>query len=208
MATETQSNRPTFTTEQHEAWNKAKLLLKTFAGNDTIRYRALHIAMSELRGKYRKHKGLIETPSKNPNKLENRQACDKYARLRERIDSWKAYFDNPGAKKLYIICDGSLSESQKAVQSAHAVAQFLKEHPLAPWANGTLVLLQNDEPTENPSMRKRSHFETILGWYFSKLSWRFFTEWREEDLDNKLTAVAILDDFRTLATDHRDIKLL
>ena len=200
MANELTSTRPTFTLEQKEAWNKAKLLLKTFAGNDTLRYRALHIAMSELRGRYRKHKGPIEAPSKNPNKLQQRQCCDKYAQLRERIDSWKAYFDNPGTKKLFIICDHELTESQKAVQSAHAAAQFLKEHPLAPWSNGTLVLLQSD-----PDKYVKS-FAEVISRFFYERNYHYHTAWREEDMGNQVTAVAVLDDYKAIS--NRNTKML
>lgn len=189
-----------YTNEQREAWSKAKLLLKSLRFDNTLRYRALHIAMSELRSKTKKHKGPIETPSKNPNKLQCRISTDKNAQLRERIDSWKSYFENPGAKKLYIICDHELSESQKAVQSAHATAQFLKEHPLAPWTNGTLVLLQTNND------KYRIGFETIAKWYFGKHSWNYHTEWTEEDLDGRTTAFAVLDDYR--AIDNRNLKLL
>jgi hypothetical protein len=196
MATELNNERPIFTNEQKEAWNKAKLLLKTFAGSDTVRYRALHIAMSELRGRYRKHKGPIEAPSKNPNKLQQRLSCDKNAQLRERIDSWKVYFDNPGAKKLYIICDYTLSESQKAVQSAHAAAQFLKEHPLAPWVNGTLVLLQSSDKYQSTKYMCDT-FQKFSDRYYT-WRWLFKTEWREPDMDNALTAIAVLDDFNVI----------
>jgi len=207
MATEILNNtRPTFTNEQKEAWNKAKLLLKTFAGNDTVRYRALHIAMSELRGRYRKHKGPIEAPSTNPNKLQQRQSCDKNAQLRERIDSWKVYFDNPGAKKLYIICDHTLTKSQKAVQSAHAAAQFLKEHPLAPWANGTLVLLQSCDKYQSTKYMCNT-FEKFSDRYYT-WRWLFKTEWREPDMDNALTAIAVLDDFNVIDNNEYTVKML
>jgi hypothetical protein len=193
----------TFTPEQKEAWNKAKLLLKTLAGHDTLRYRALHIAMSELRGMHRTHKGPIETPSKNPNKLQCRISTDKNAQLRERIDSWKTYFDNPGAKKLYIICDHELSESQKAVQSAHAAAQFLKEHPFAPWTNGTLVLLQTE-----PDKYARSFDEITRRFYYKgSHNWNYHTDWREPDMNNSITAVAVMHDYFSM-NNHRNIKML
>lgn len=198
---ENETKRPTFTPEQHEAWNKAKLLLKSLTKDNVIRYRALHIAMSELRGKYRKHKGPIETPSKNPNKLQCRIMTDKYAQLRERVDAWKAYFDNPGMKKLYVICDNTLSEPQKAVQSAHAVAQFMKEHPIAPWTNGTLVLLQTE-----PDKYMLS-FDSIIHRLFRKGIYNYQTEWREEDMSNQITAVVVLDDFIT-SPGNRNVKML
>lgn len=186
MAIETTiKTRPNFTAEQKEAWKKAKLLLKTYAGTNTVQYRALHIAMSELRSKYRTHKGPIEVISKNASKAYEHRLRDLSDKLRERIDTWKEYFNNPGAKKLYIICDETLSESQKAVQSAHAVAQFQKEHPLAPWTNGTIILLT---PEGSQSLKQ------ILQRYDS-CRFDFYTEWSEPDLDNRVTALALMNNF-------------
>jgi len=189
--------RPTFTTEQKEAWKSAKRLLKSLAGTkrfaDKIRYRALHIAMSELRGKYKDNQGPIEIESKNPDKAQQRKNVDAYHSLRQRIDVWKAYFDNPGLKKLFIITDNELSDSQKAVQSAHCATQFQKEHPDAPWTNGTLVLLCPD-----PNYKHWDHpEESRLEVFFARNAGRYnyVTQWEEPDMDNKLTSVAILDDF-------------
>ena len=198
MATQetTKSNRPTFTPEQHEAWKKARLLLKSLMRVDSFRYRTLHVAMSELRAIYKKHKGPIETRAKNPNKAKQRELTDKYAQFRQRVDAWKAYLDNPGSKKLYIITDVELSDSQRAVQSAHCAALFQKEHPNAPWSNGILVLLK---PKLNHYMFKDIKPNTgevmnKLAAYF-RHSWNYKSIWREEDRDNQITSIALLNDY-------------
>ncbi len=76
-------------------------------------------------------------------------------------------------KKLYVLVDSSLSKSQQAVQSAHAVAQFLLEYPDSEWRNNTLVLLKVDN-LENWMSQADAYF-------------------KEPDFGNKLTAIAILD---------------
>ena len=202
------SNRPTFTPEQHEAWQKAKLYLKHLINTDTLKYRALHIAMSELRGRYRTHKGPIETMSKNPNKSKQRYILDSYDGLRTRVDTWKAYLENPGSKKLFVLVDNNLSPSQQAVQASHAVALFQKENPLAPWVNGTLVLLTIDPAYKQRYAVDRGEytFEQCLSKFAS--GWSFSSLWREEDLDNRPTAFAVMDEYSDLGTIIKGTKLL
>lgn len=43
--------------------------------------------------------------------------------------------------KLYVLTRKDIPPSYQAVQSGHAVAQFLKDNPNTQWANGTLVYL-------------------------------------------------------------------
>src|ERR1051325_596576 len=45
-------------------------------------------------------------------------------------------------EKLYVVVNEKLSISQQAVQSAHAVAEFLIKHPYTQLKNGYLVLLK------------------------------------------------------------------
>jgi hypothetical protein len=212
MTTNTNTTRPTFTPEQKEAWNKAKLLLKDLiAKGQTTRLRALHIAMSELRGTFRKHKGLIEQPSSKPDKRRQKESLDSQIRLRERIDEWKLYLTDPGAHKLYIIVKGGMSPSQKAVQASHAAHQFAKEHPHAPWINGTLVLLTPD-PNYKDWRGKGITLEDFHpvdanGHWNSE--GKYMTIWREPDMDNAITAVCILKEFQNSETgQHRGLKLL
>ena len=211
---QTKPSRPVFTPEQHEAWKKAKLLLKTLMGKDTKRYRALHIAMSELRGRYRKHKGPIETVSSNPNKVKQRTVEDLWNNLRKKVDAWKEYFETPGFKKLYVITDNELSTSQQAVQSAHAVAKFQKDHPNAPWTNGTLVLLTPDSTNKvykrevfgKPEIE--TPFQKFIHWYLKAYNFDYISYWREEDLDNQITSVVVLNDYNTNFDGISGIKLL
>jgi hypothetical protein len=74
------------------------------------------------------------------------------------------------------------------VQGGHAVAQYLIEHPDGPWKNETLVYLYAD----------------ISKWK-SKLEFlqKDFSVFYEPDLDNKLTALSVVDDtklFKSLNT--------
>lgn len=197
MANET---RITFTEEQKEAWKKAKASLKK-TGN-----RSLHIAMSELRAENgRRHRGPIETLPKTPGKLQQYQSIYRSGAIAERVKEWKDYLRNPGAKKLYIIVRDDLSPAQKAVQASHCAAQFQKEHPLAPWINGTMVLLQNDP--SDPYFKR--YVDNSFGWpkkkdfdpftsYVTNVFWRqdYKTYWHEPDLGNKLTAVAVLNAYQ------------
>ena len=168
---------PRYTPEQREAWIKAKMLLKTkiLSHQET---RPLHIAMSLLRGKTREQ---IETPALNESKRIQRINTDKYWGLERKIQDWLDYFSNPARKKLYIFVDPTLSVSQKAVQSAHCAAEFQKQNPHAPWINGTMILLEwgsrlghGNVPYCCPQYR---------------------IDWREPDMENKITAIAILSDY-------------
>lgn len=199
MATET---RIRFTEEQKEAWKKAKKLLKF--GIDSIARRALHIAMSELRAEQgRKHRGPIETLTTKPGKLEHYQAVIKIYEIAERVKDWKVYLQDPGARKLYIIVRDDLSPAQKAVQASHCAAEFQKRNPLAPWINGTMVLLQNN-PSDPYFKRFSEAFRVGKGdydpfeSYINSTFWRAYyrTLWREPDMDNKLTAAAILSSYQ------------
>lgn len=76
-------------------------------------------------------------------------------------------------KKLYVIVRSDLSKSQQAVQAAHAVAQFLKDHPDTEWPNGTLVLLKV------PSLLRLIRWMDYAQSYFI-----------EPDIGDEITAIA------------------
>jgi hypothetical protein len=193
-----QAHAPRFTDEQKEAWQKARALLKSGKTNR----RALHIAMSELRLENgRQHKGPIETESKNEGKLTEYKAFLVYSQMAARVAEWKQYLRDPGSRKLYIIARHDLSPSQKAVQASHAAAEFAKRNPLAPWTNGTLVLLCPDPNSIDYQRYTGIHaregadpFTEFCGRYWFA---EFKTEWREPDLiGNPITAIAMLSAYR------------
>ena len=204
---------PRFSSEQKEAWQKAKDLLKSGKTN----VRALHIAMSELRKENgRKHKGPIETEPKADGKLTEYKAKLVSSQMAARVAQWKQYLRNPGGQKLFIIVRNDLETSQKAVQASHAAAEFSKRHPLAPWVNGTMVLLVPDQT--NPTVKRylealvRPGLELDPFEQFCKLQFwpfEFQTEWREPDQDNRVTAVAVLSCFNNeLCSKVHGVKLL
>jgi len=95
----------------------------------------------------------------------------------ERVN-WILKTMQPDSKeKLYVVVNKDLTVSQQAVQSAHAVAEFMRKNPYTMWRNGYLILLK-DSPGYGGNMRGYSH----LGEY---------AEFVEPDLDNKVTAYAL-----------------
>lgn len=204
MATEIKINEnkqphaPRFTPKQKEAWQKAKVLLKS----GKVFSRPLHIAMSELRQESgRKHKGPIETLPKSETKLQQYKQTLISEQIRARVDEWKQYLNDPDSKKLYIIVRDDLSTSQQVVQASHCAAQFVKEHPLASWINGTLIILTVDRANFRYKINEK--IKTCNGeidpfeYEFSH-NWLtdYITSWREPDQDNRITAFAYLADFR------------
>lgn len=212
MATLTRT--PRFTEEQKEAWRKAKFLLFKVSALSTKSRRALHIAMSELRAENgRRHKGPIETLPRSIGKCIQYEAIHRYERTKERVAEWKQYLTDPSAKKLYIIIRPDLSSAQKAVQASHATAQFQKEHPFAPWINGTMVLLEPNQsstlwkhmPDYRADLNDFDAFDKFVGWFHAT----FKTEWREPDMGNHITAIAMTSDFLSDQLGSReDLKLI
>jgi len=197
-----QPHAPRFTPEQKEAWQKAKELLKTSMNYQSKR--ALHIAMSQLRLEGgRKHRGPIEALPKNETKLQQHNAEIVNIRLNERVAEWKEYLTNPGSRKLYIIVSPDLDTSQSAVQASHCAADFVKQHPLAPWINGTMVLLTMD----TDKIKGKNALEIFCNDYFWYVDYK--TCWKEPDQDNRITAVAMLCDFgNDRIGKQRGVKLL
>ena len=79
--------------------------------------------------------------------------------------------------KLFVIVRKDLSISQRAVQAGHAVAEYLVNGPI--WKNQTLIYL---------GAKSLNHLKNII----SKLEFEGidYTEWREPDLNNEITAIA------------------
>lgn len=91
-------------------------------------------------------------------------------------------------KKLYVIVDKNLPINIQAVQSAHAVAEFMKLHPATMWENGTLVMLKAD--VRYPA------------WKYKFLPYEY-AEFHEPDLKDALTAYTVFgpgteEDFKNL----------
>ena len=78
--------------------------------------------------------------------------------------------------KLYILIDKSLDTVYGCVQGGHAVAQWLIEHKRG-WNNEYLIYLSAD-------VNKWKNKLSFLG--------VDFTEFKEPDLDNKTTSLAVL----------------
>lgn len=92
--------------------------------------------------------------------------------------NWIVKAMQPESKeKLYVVVNETLTPSQQAVQSAHAVAEFLRLNPHSMWRNGYLILLK-EKPCFNGNMR---------GYRPRGCE---YVEFVEPDLDNKVTAYA------------------
>lgn len=115
--------------------------------------------------------------------------CLARGRILEQIDSgykldmehvnWILKAMQPDSKeKLYVVVNENLTPSQQAVQSAHAVAEFLKENPNTVWRNGYLILLK----APPSSIGHMSASFTLRRYEFA--------EFREPDLGDKVTAYA------------------
>lgn len=75
--------------------------------------------------------------------------------------------------KLYILVDNNLTWQHRAVQAAHAVAEYMKQTPDTPWYNGTLVLLGSDDINQDAEQCD--------------------VVWREPFWQNRITAAASLE---------------
>lgn len=115
--------------------------------------------------------------------------CLVRGRALEQVDSgnkldmdrvnWIMKTMQPDSKeKLYVVVNQTLTVSQQAVQSAHAVAEFMRKNPHTQWRNGYLILLK-DSPSYGGNMR-------AFAWGGGE-----YAEFVEPDLDNKVTAYAV-----------------
>ena len=84
--------------------------------------------------------------------------------------------------KLYVLVRKDLSRSQQAVQSGHAVAEWLLRNPDSPkWSNGTLVYLgvKNEEELHSWMDKLEARCKST-------------TPFCEPDIGNEVTAIACL----------------
>ncbi len=92
--------------------------------------------------------------------------------------------------KLVIVTRADLSDGYKAVQSAHAAINFTFEHPsrAGPWftSSNYLVLLEVTNQEELRKLIKKCQFNDLR-----------HTVFREPDIGNEITAVAIEPSMKT-----------
>lgn len=80
--------------------------------------------------------------------------------------------------RFYVIIDESLDPIYGCVQGGHAVAQYLLENPSSEWKNNYLIYLKDNLERLVVKLQRKEIC---------------YTEFREPDLDGKLTAIAVLD---------------
>ena len=84
-------------------------------------------------------------------------------------------------KRLYVLIDQKLDVVYGCVQGGHAVAQWLLEHPNQNWNNNYLIYLYADLDKWRVRL---------------DLTNKDYSIFREPDLNNQLTAIALQDDGR------------
>jgi len=97
-------------------------------------------------------------------------------------------------KKMYILCNRRLAPVYQSVQGGHALAQFCIEHPMLAkksWGNQTLIYLTCRLDKKVEEMKEHGYE---------------FTEWKEPDFNNTVTAVACYGDPDLLFTRLKTIQ--
>ena len=79
--------------------------------------------------------------------------------------------------------------SYQAVQGAHAVAQFMMEHPDSEWKNGYLIFLAVEDEGELKEWRGHLQFDNDE--IYDDRKKVPFSLFYEPDLNNQLTAIAV-----------------
>ena len=87
-------------------------------------------------------------------------------------------------KRLYVLTRSDLGLPYQAVQGAHAVAQFMLDNPDSEWKNGYLIFLSVDNESE------LDHWE----WKIQTKRDTKVSRFREPDINNELTAIAVYQD--------------
>ena len=90
-------------------------------------------------------------------------------------------------RRLYVLIDKSLEPVYGCVQGGHAVAQYLLEHPNQKWNNSYLIYLYANVDLYRMKLIMRN---------------KDFSEFKEPDLNNRVTALACEDDGRLFRNLH------
>ncbi len=113
-------------------------------------------------------------------------------------------------KRLYVLTRNDLGLAYQAVQGAHAVAQFMLDHPNNEWKNGYLIFLAVDNEDDLKEWRGHLQFENDEVYDDRKKV--PFSLFYEPDLDDQLTAIAVYttgNKFKNLPIMQQDdLKLL
>ena len=92
-------------------------------------------------------------------------------------------------RRLYVLVNKKLAPVYGCVQGGHAVAQFMLENPNQKWNNEFLIYLYADTDKWADKLRRQGVKCSIF---------------REPDLNNSITAIAVQDDsgelFKNLST--------
>ena len=84
-------------------------------------------------------------------------------------------------QRLYVLIDDKLDSIYGCVQGGHVVAQWLLSHPNQNWNNSYLIYVSADIP----KWKKKLDILEID-----------YTEFKEPDLNNQITALAVLNNDR------------
>lgn len=84
-------------------------------------------------------------------------------------------------QRLYVLIDDKLDSIYGCVQGGHVVAQWLLSHPNQNWNNSYLIYVSADIP----KWKKKLDILEID-----------YTEFKEPDLNNQVTALAVLNNDR------------
>ena len=102
----------------------------------------------------------------------------------------------PREQALYVIVRKDLSKSSAAVQAGHAAVKFAFEHGhKVSWRNGTLVYLSV------PNEAQLLHLK-------EEVADKMFSTFEEPDLDNQMTAIAVLGDEASRVSEFSHLSLL
>ena len=99
-------------------------------------------------------------------------------------------------KRLYVLTRNDLGIAYQSVQGSHAVAQFMLDYPNHEWKNGYLIFLEVDDGESLMQWVKKLRQKQIMLPDDKKFEMSIF---RESDLDNEITSVAVYTNGRIFA---------